>query len=646
MRNCWSSKSSDVLIFLLLTSNSLFGQFELSRPDSLMPGRGNALEKYMFPIQPGKTAMLTGTMGELRSTHFHGGLDINTHTIGYAVRCANDGYIAYARMGTSGYGNSLIVQHPDGHSTLYAHLDRFNGPVADFIREERYKNKQSEIELTFEPDRFPVQRGDTIALSGNTGSSGGPHLHFELRDESGQAVNPMILGFDEIQDHVPPQVQRIALKTLDASSRINDQVGRFEFHTVRKGVNYHLPQPILASGRIGIELQAVDKAETSTFRFGINLIEMFVDSVRIFSQKIERIDFDESRNILALMDYPTLETRGARFNKLYIDAGNRLPYFDGTLNAGTIQLGEKEANVEVRMTDFHGNQSRISLTLRPTPVSTTAAFMGPSSKPIVAEIRSGSLIFSSNRCAGSSGDSIKVFSRGKVQFMRPAYSGKTRHVYLVSVGSDLPDSVVSCAGTWVSNLKAKVPPGIDYKFYSALAEVEFPRRALYDSLYLATSYDSTATERFVVGSRTTALHVPVRISLRPQRDYTVTRNLGVYRIEGNDYSFLHSTWKNGRVSFSTLSLGEFTLLRDSVPPTIKALNINGGSARLRIRDHLSGISYFEATINGEWLLMNYDYKSGVVYAERRDPTLPLKGDFVLRVVDQAGNEATFNQRIP
>jgi hypothetical protein len=645
MKSCWSSKSSEVLIILVLISQSLFGQFKFSRQDSLMPAP--AASEYMFPIQPGKTAMLTGTMGELRATHFHGGLDINTKTIGYAVRCANDGYIAQVRIGTTGYGNCIVVKHPDGNSTLYAHLDHFNGALADYVRSERYKRKQSEIDLTFGASQFPVHKGDTLAMSGNTGSSGGPHLHFELRNEQGQALNPMILGFPEIQDHQPPQVQKIALRTLDAASRVNDQFGRFEFHALRRGTNYILPQPILARGRIGLEVQAIDKAETSTFRFGINLIEVFADSVKIFSQKIDHIDFNETRNILALMDYPTLESRGARFNKLYIDAGNSLPYYDGTLNAGMIRLSDKNINIEVRMSDFHGNKSTISLTLQPTLPTAEAPFMTSGSRSTTAEIRSGTLMFSNDFCGGPvANDTILVYTKGKSKTAVPSYSGKDRHVYLLSLAGELPDSIVACSGTWVSNLKAKVPASIPYKYYSPMADVEFPEQALYDSLYLATGYDSATTERFSIGSRMTALRVPVRISLKPLKEYTVTRSLGVYRVEGNDYTFLPSTWKNGKVSFNTLSLGDFTLLRDTISPTIKPLNINGGSARLKIRDDLSGISYFEANIGGEWLLMNYDYKTGIVHAERKDPKVALKGDFVLKVVDQAGNEAIFRQRIP
>jgi len=604
------------------------------------------VSKYLFPIQPGRTAMLTGTMGELRSTHFHGGLDINTVTIGYAVRCANDGYISSVRMSTTGYGNSIMVKHPDGRTTLYAHLDKLNGKLADYVRAERYKRKQSEIDLSFPPGKFPVVKGDTIALSGNTGSSGGPHLHFELRDENNEAINPLTLDFEEVQDHVPPQVQKIALRTLDANSRVNDQFGRFEFHALRRGSTWSLTQPILAAGRIGLEIQAADKAETSTFRFGINLIEVYADSNKIFSQKIDRINFNDTRNILAVMDYQTLETRGARFNKLYIDNGNRLPYYAGTVEAGTIKVGDKDMRIDVHLTDFHGNLSVINLVLRPSTVSRDAAFMAPSRQATSAEIRNGTLAFSSNFCDGSTAsDTLLVYSKGKLRRALPSYSGKTRHIYLIDLWSEMPDSVVSCAGTWVSNLIAKVPSGTAYKYYSDLFDLEFPEDALYDTMFLAATYDSAGSERFTIGSRMTALHVPVRITIKPKKGYTVTRNLGVYRTDGRGYDYLPATWKNGKVTFSALSFGDFTFLHDSIPPTIKPLVVNGASARLKIRDDLSGISYFEASINGDWLLMNYDYKSGVVYAERLDKTKPLTGEFVLKVVDQAGNESIHKQQV-
>src|SRR5690606_20596771 len=133
----------------------------------------------------------------------------------------------------------------------------------EYVREERYKRRQSEVDLYFQPGQFPVKRGEVIALSGNTGGSGGPHLHFELRGEKGEALNPMSLNYAEIVDNLPPVVQKVALRTMNINSRINDQFGRFEFHVQKSGQDFVLPQPILATGTIGVEVLAIDKNENS-----------------------------------------------------------------------------------------------------------------------------------------------------------------------------------------------------------------------------------------------------------------------------------------------------------------------------------------------------------------------------------------------
>lgn len=648
MRNFWSSRLSDVVVGFLLFGQSALAQ-PGNQPAAKTGGDNPPPEKYMFPILPGQRARLTGTMGELRSTHFHAGLDIDTETVGYAVRCANDGYVSRATVTTGGYGNVMYVKHPDGKTTLYAHLDEFKGAVGEFVREERYRRRQSEIDLYFQPGQFPVSRGETIALSGNTGGSGGPHLHFELRSEKDEALNPMTLGYEEIVDNLGPTVQKLALRTMDIGSRINDQFGRFEFHVQKTGEHYALTQPILANGRVGIEILAIDRQEGSRYKFGIRLIEVFASGEKVFSQHIEHITFSESRSILALMDFKVLETRGVRFNKLYIDDGNNLPYYSGSVYTKGIPVKDEAVPVEIRLTDFHDNTTLVNLTLKPSPVVDDSPFIESARTPLSAELHENILSLSVNHCVMASNDStgqgVILYSKGSAQRLSPAYSGRSRSVFLVNLRQTVPDSVVTCNGTWVSNIRDVVPVQTDYEFVSDDINVTFPKRALYDTLYLSTSYDSAKYELFTVSSNTVPMHVPARLSIKPKRDYLVTRNLGVYRREGNSLTWLQSNWKNGWVNFSSLSLGQFTLLQDTIPPSIKPIALNGVVARLRIRDDLSGISYFEANIDGQWLLMNYDYKSGILHSERRDRSVPLKGEFELKVVDHAGNESIYRQRI-
>lgn len=634
-------KLSEVGFFLVLISFASRAQF--SAPDEPAVKK-RAMDEYTFPIEPGKTAVLTGTMGELRATHFHGGLDINTHTIGYQVQSASDGYIARATASTSGYGNALYIRHTDGHTTLYAHLNEFLGPVADHIRQERYRRKQSEVDLHFAPNQFPVKKGEVVALSGNTGSSGGPHLHFELRDENNDALNPLIAGFGEVVDNTPPLVQKVALRTLSPASRINDQYGRFEFHVVRQGAQYLLPSPILATGRIGIEVLAHDKQENSRFKFGINLIEVYVDGERIFIQTIDKIRFSENRQILALMDYEVMETKGQRYNRLYVADGNHLPLYQGSTQTNGITVGRALQKIEIRLTDYFNNTSTIQLHLQPSPPVADVPFVEPVTK-ITTELAEPFLKVTVPVCAGSD-STLRVFYQGQAKTLARAYGNHKTHVFLVDLKDAYPDSVVSCRGSWVSHWVTRVPSQSEFMYYSDRLEVEFPPRALFDTLLLRVRMDSARVrERFWIGSPTVPLLNPVRVTYKPQPQYEHQRTHGIYRKEGRSYAYLGNNFRNGRYQFSTLSFGEFEVLNDTLAPAIKPISINSSVARLRIRDDLSGISYFEANINGQWLLMNYDYKSGVLYSERLDRSQPLRGDFELKVVDNAGNESVFKQKI-
>jgi hypothetical protein len=636
MRSCWSSKLSSLVSigFLLFVFQNSYAQ-----------------SGYIFPINTGKQALLAGTMGELRSTHFHGGLDIHA-VVGEPVHAANDGFIYRATITTGGYGTVLYVRHPDGKGTVYAHLSEYVGPVADYVLQERYKRKQSEIDIYFKPNQFPVKKGDIIAKTGNTGGSGGPHLHFELRGPNEDVINPMSLRFEEVQDHTPPLAQRIAFRTMDINSRVNDQFGRFEFALVKKGADFVISQPVNATGRIGLEILGYDKMENSSFRFGINQIEVYANNEKVFTQNIEKIPVGESRNILTLLDFKTMETRGYRFNKLYVDDGNRLPYYAGTRSKKGIEIKDEDIEIEVKLIDYYSNTTLVKATIKAAALSKTANFNENSIRPLTADINGSVLTINVSMCGprdeSSLSGGVQIYSNGRVQTQAPSYSERDRNVYLLDLNKIQPDSIVSCSGTWISNMVDRVPSGTAYKYYSDLIDVDFSARSLYDTLFLATSYDSISREVFTVGDRLTPLHQSVTIQLKPLKSYTPTKSLGVYRIDKSDngYTYMQSSWKNGMLSFNSLSLGQFTLLYDTIAPRAIPVAMTPSIVRMRIRDELSGISYFEATINGQWLLMTYDYKTGVMYSERLDAKQSLKGDFELKVVDNAGNETIYKNKIP
>ena len=267
-------------------------------------GNHSRNDYYIFPIKPGQRNSLSGTMGELRSNHFHAGLDIRTDgRTGLRVYAAADGYISRISVSRGGYGNALYIAHPNGTTTVYAHLQEFKGPIADYVRQMQYEKQSFELTLYFKPTEFQVKQGDVVALSGNSGSSGGPHVHFDLRDENQDLLNPLKYGFDEIVDTTPPEVRKVAFKTLDIDARVNGKFGRFEYPVTRVGNDYTLETPVDVHGLVGMELFAFDRLDKTRFRYGINYLQVKVDGKLTYSHDISTFSFSDQRNILRHMDY-------------------------------------------------------------------------------------------------------------------------------------------------------------------------------------------------------------------------------------------------------------------------------------------------------------------------------------------------------
>jgi hypothetical protein len=649
MRSCWNLRLNSFLLIIFQTVLSIGLMAQFSLPYEVFTSKTTDLPPYLFPVNPGQPNSLAGTMGELRSTHFHAGIDVRTNNmVGVPILATQQGYFSRVMVSAYGYGNAVMIRHPDGNTSLYGHLDRFKGPIADHILREQYKNKSFDIDLVFESNQFPVNRGDTIGFSGNTGGSSGPHLHFEIRDQNDEALNPLAFGFKEIIDTHSPIAFKVALTTMDNNSRVNDRFGRFEFNLVRSGNSYSLPYPIFAIGKIGVEVLAHDKIDLSRFRCGINYIEMLIDSTRIFAQEIKKFNFEEARDIVTLMDFKTLKTKGVRFNKLFLADGNPLKFYDGVVSKGLIHIGEGIRKVNITLRDFSGNKSNVKFSLKADPITKEAKFLESMKLPLEYDIIENTMVVNVKAQPGMKPTPIEFFYNGKGRAIMPDYSNSYRQVYLIDLRKEIPDSAQTSYGSLKFYLKDVVPSGTDYDYYSNLLDIKFADGNLYDTMYLNVSHEMSTDgrEKFTIGSLHTPLRNSISITLKPQLVYPSSEKTDVYHMEGGRAEYLASEWRNGKVQFNTHELGQFTLLTDSLPPNIGRIYCNDRSARFRISDNLSGIASFEANINGEWLLMKYDYKTGIIQSERLDSKKPLKGEFELKVMDRAGNQRTYKQQIP
>lgn len=615
---------------------SLFAQSE-SMP--VKPKAG-----YIFPILPGKPNTLSGSMGELRSTHFHSGIDVRTNDkTGLPVHAIQKGYVSRAVKGPYGFGNVLYVTHPDGNTSLYAHLDEFKGRIARIALEEQYKRKASNVDLRFQPGEVPITRGDTIALSGNTGSSAGPHLHFDIRDPQMNALNPLSFGFTEIVDKLPPIVLKVALRTMDNHSRINGRFGRFIFDAVRVGTTFRLADSVRAIGSIGIELLAHDVMDNSRFKHGINEFVMTANDTIVFTQYIRKVEVSDSRGILTVLDNEEMERTGNRYYRMYVADGNPMDMYGKLVNKGIVRVsGMVNKKIRVVMKDTYGNPAQLAFNLHPVPLSSKISH--PSGNPEKPGFRvSGHWLHVWTTWTDTT--KVRIYSGKNSNELQPDYHDGHNGHFILDLRKAVPDSLTAGKQVFHFNIRERIPSGIPYKFYGPGFTINFQKHSLFDTLYL--DFHSTiegSTSVLVLSDQTIPLFRPIEIEWKPSGK--ITGKSAVYRLDGNDYERRDGTWSNGSVTFSTNRMGRFVILQDNTAPTISLISANADVARLKIRDERSGIASYQATIGGEWVALRYDYKTGIVFTEKRIKNTPLKGELVVRVTDHSGNVASFKHNIP
>lgn len=314
---------------------------------------------------------LSGTFGELRSNHFHSGIDLSGD-IGQPIYAAADGYVHRIRVQEGGYGNALYLRHPNGYTTVYGHLHRFKAEIARYVKSEQYRKEQFEVDLYPGEKAFPVKKGEVIGLMGNSGSSEGAHLHFEIRRTADQkTLNPLLFNLP-ITDREAPEL--LALKayylndrreTVDAlllpiERRPNGTYG------LKGGDTIALP-----AWRAGFGLQAFDRATGNpNNKNGLFSVRLFADGQQAFGWRAQELDFDETRYLNAHTDYAERKRTGTWFQRCYLLPGDRLSMYERSDNAGVVPLYQGRITaVRLEAADANGNSSVLQFWVRRAEVA-------------------------------------------------------------------------------------------------------------------------------------------------------------------------------------------------------------------------------------------------------------------------------------
>ncbi|MGL4629876.1 MAG: M23 family metallopeptidase, partial [Leadbetterella sp.] len=295
---------------------------------------------FIMPINPGEPVSLSGAYGDIRTNHFHAGLDVRTGgKEGVPVYSAADGYVSRIKVQNGGYGNALYITHPNGFTTLYAHLLTMVDTVQKYLVAQQYAQKTWEIDIQLPPNLFAFKQGEQVAFSGNTGGSGGPHLHFEIRDKDENTWDPSQFGFYELTDYADPVIEMISLKTMSSDARVNGRFGIFNFPVLKKSIGeYTINQKITARGKIAVEVLAYDKTSNSPFRQGVNEIDLRVNAQPIYSFKLDKMAFHNKLDMNCHVNYDKMNSRSQKIHRCYVTSGNTLDSYKTNASKGVFDI--------------------------------------------------------------------------------------------------------------------------------------------------------------------------------------------------------------------------------------------------------------------------------------------------------------------
>ena len=556
-----------------MAANFKYVLFILTMLNSIVTNAQNdSVQAFKSPLNI--PLYLAGNFGEIRGGHFHAGIDIKTQQVeGLPVLAAADGFVSRIKISLGGYGNALYITHPNGYTTAYGHLQSYNDEINQYVLAEQYERKRFTIELYFTKEQIQVKQGDTIALSGNSGGSGGPHLHFEIRKTNGQVPqNPLKFGFD-IKDNINPIIKNLAMYPLNDTSLVNGEAKPVFIPLKKSGANYAMakPQKLSASGVVGFGIEAIDKLNGANNRCGVYNITLTADSSTIYAHQMDAISFENTRFINTHVDFYETKKNKRRIQKSFLTTYNKLRIYKNVQNQGKVYFSKYGHELHYSITDAHGNNSNFYFNV---------AVDSTSQKPLVELDSLPQIKFNED----------SDFETEDIRIHFPKWSLYEDLSFQYRMGDTVKHAVSPIHH--IQNLYTPLQKRITVSLKVPTQDFGKGNKLIAVSLNSKNRLISPEGGNFKDGW----------VTFR-------TRSLGPYTVMIDTIAPVIKP-VNFRKSDSTIS-------------TLKQLT-------LKVEDNLSGVAHYDAFIDSEWHLLHYDYKTGLLWIDLTEYT-PSKGNHTLEI---------------